>query len=163
MSGKSSGWYPDPGNNLQERFWDGKEWVPFKVRPANTDLTFKDVHNARELGNADTVQPDKSPVENPSTRHKKVKYVLVGGGILLASVSLLLLVLPSFQISYGSTLFRASTTLRLILGNALLLAGIALLVTGRWRKMLHATNISNGAKRRIILLLIVALLFLRRM
>lgn len=162
MSGKSPGWYPDPSNNLQERLWDGKEWVPFKVRPANTDLTFKDVHNAREPGNADTVRPDKSPVENPSTGHKKVKYVLVGSGILFASVSLLLLVLPSLT-SRESTLFRASTTLRLILGNALLLAGIALLVTGRWRKMLHETNISNGAKRGIILLLIVALLFLRRM
>lgn len=37
MSNIPAGWYPDPTNPLQERLWDGNEWIE-RTRPRQPEL-----------------------------------------------------------------------------------------------------------------------------
>ena len=51
MSTAAPGWYPDPTNPLQERFWDGSDWVDEKelarVAIHSDDATVRETALAR--------------------------------------------------------------------------------------------------------------------
>lgn len=66
MSQATPGWYFDPSNHLQERLWDGKEWVPFKVRPAVADLTSKNIKRTDKptvTGDVEILEPSDTAVD----------------------------------------------------------------------------------------------------
>ena len=55
MSDVPPGWYPDPTNPLQERFWDGSDWVDEKelarVAIHSDDKTVRETALARITSN----------------------------------------------------------------------------------------------------------------
>lgn len=88
MSDVAPGWYPDPTNPLQERFWDGSDWVD-NVRPRPPVSISPESMQAPTLASAQQPVLDLSSKSSQTRRINGVTKVLIALAVIgiLAAVA----------------------------------------------------------------------------
>lgn len=87
---EEAGWYPDPDNSMQSRYWDGSRWTD-STKPIENgaDYWFKNVESKNSQPSVTpSIRPPRTASRSSASERSKVPTWLVVIGIYLAIVVL---------------------------------------------------------------------------